>query len=196
MSLSSPVSVTLLALVSCARSRPPTEPLPTAPFADAAALAAARVPDPARGGPPIGPGASPLPPFTGVDRATATYVGSATCAGCHAEAATTWNASAHARALDTLRQTRHAFDPDCLPCHVTGLGHPGGYGAVPASGGPPAGRGAVGCEACHGPGSDHVAAPTTAYGALPTDASACVACHTHDTAPEFRWSKWWPNIAH
>lgn len=191
-----PVSVALVTLLACARSRPPTEPLPTAPFDDAAARAAARVPDPARGGPPIARGASPLPPFTGVDRATATYTGSATCAGCHKAAATSWKAQAHARALETLYRARHEFDPDCLPCHVTGYGHPGGYGSGPAANDRPGGLGAVGCEACHGPGSDHVASPTASYGALPTDASACVACHTHDTAPEFRWTTSWPQVAH
>ena len=26
--------------------------------------------------------------------------------------------------------------------------------------------------------------------------SACVACHTHDTSPDFRWEARWPEIAH
>jgi hypothetical protein len=182
-------------LTACVRpastSRTPVEPLPSAPFAAAEARAAAIVPDPRRGGPPIPPGASPLPPFTGVDRATARYVGPEACATCHPQASATWSASAHAHALTTLREHESAADPACFTCHVTGFEHPGGYAgaATPA-------LGAVTCEACHGPGSAHVAAPDASYGKLPAEQAACVACHTHDTAPDFRFPEWWARVAH
>jgi hypothetical protein len=157
----------------------------------AAEAAAQRVPDPARGGPVPAPGASPLPPFLGVSRATAHYVGSGTCVACHPDAGATWATSAHAHARDTLRHAQHGYDPACLPCHQTGLGHPGG--ATPHDADP---LDHVGCEACHGPGSDHAAAPSAGYGALPRDASACVACHTLDNSPEFRFPAYWAKVAH
>jgi hypothetical protein len=192
----------LMLLAACARSPAapaptrPAEPLPTAYHDDATARARARVPDPLRGGPPALADASPLPPFLGVARGTARYVGTPVCAACHTDAATAHDVSAHARALQTLVSAGAAASPACLSCHVTGFGHPGGW-AGPRSA---AGLDAVGCESCHGPGSDHVAhgrtSDSTPYGALPPDASACVACHTHDTSPDFRFETRWPLVAH
>lgn len=190
----------VLALWSALGCRPPTsapaprpapEPLGTAAHRAAAAAAAERVPDPARGGPPVSPAASPLPPFTGVDRGSARYVGSETCAPCHTAAYQAWRASNHSHAVRTLETADRAHDPRCLRCHVTGLGHPSGFSDDPT---PP--LGAVGCEGCHGPGSAHVAGPGTGYGALPRDASACVACHTHDNSPDFRWAPYWAAVVH
>lgn len=168
------------------------EPLPTASHDAAHAAATARVPEPARGGPPVSGTAAPLPPFLGVDRATAIYVGSTTCASCHDSAAQVWQGSAHAHAWDTLVDAQKAFDPGCLRCHTVGLGHPGGFGpertAEPWA--------AVGCESCHGPGSDHVAGPAAGYGELPSGPEACVACHTHDNSPGFRFDAAWLRINH
>ena len=121
------------------------------------------------------PGASPLPPLL--------YVGSAPCAGCHAAAGAIWAASAHAHARDTLREAQHGFDSECLPCHQTGLGHAGGLDHV-------------GCEACHGPASAHLASPSAAYGLLPKGADACVACHTPTNSPDFVFEPYWTAIAH
>ena len=178
----------IILLLSCgARTAPPTEPQPTAYHDRFTAAARARVPDSARGGPPVHDGASPLPPFLGVDRATARYVGVETCATCHAEAADTWAGSRHADSILTLDAAGRGHDPRCLSCHVTGMGHPGGERP---------GLAMVGCEACHGPGSTHSAAPAAGYGALPTDGSSCVGCHTHDTSPDFRWQTYWPAISH
>lgn len=177
----------LVLLLACA---PHAEPNTAEAAGAAAEAAAARVPNPARGGPALHPGQSPLPPFTGVSRSTATYVGEAGCAGCHAAASRRWARSDHARALLTLERAQHAHDPECLACHVTGMGHPGGAdtGRAPLEG--------VQCEACHGPGSDHVTAPSAGYGALPRDASACVACHTVAQAPDFAFAPYWRRVAH
>jgi hypothetical protein len=167
------------------------DPLSTAYHRAAEVAAAARVPDLARGGPPVRDGASPLPPFLGVSRATARYVGPDTCAACHPTAAATWSASGHAHAVATLREHQASANPACLNCHVTGLGHPGGWAGAST----PA-LASVSCEACHGPGGDHAAAPAAGYGDLPADAAACVACHTHDNSPEFRFADYWPKVAH
>lgn len=149
------------------------------------------VPDASRGGPPIHGSASPLPPFTGVDRATAVYVGPEACGACHPDALSAWSPTAHAGAVATLEAAGRPYDPSCLRCHTTGLGHPGGFGGTGLPG-----LAAVSCEACHGPGSDHVVAPAQGYGALPEGGAACVACHTHDNSPTFDRVHAWPRIAH
>lgn len=147
---------------------------------------------PERGGPPVQASASPLPPFLGVDRGEATYVGPDACAGCHFPAARAWTGSNHPRSYHALEKRQKAFDPACLSCHVTGLGHPGGF--TDPEGTPALGR--VTCEACHGPGSVHVAIPEPGYGVLPGDARACVVCHTPDNSPEFDRETYWARIAH
>lgn len=183
-----PAGLAALVLVACAAH---TTPNSAAHAARHRAAAERRVPDPTRGGPPIADGAAPLPPFVGVSRGEARYVGADVCAACHPGAAAVWATTAHARARDVLLVRSKAWDPECLRCHVTGLGHPGGW-----AGEDQPQLGFVGCEACHGPGSAHAIAPAAGYGALPHDASACVACHTHDNSPDYRWSGYWPQIRH
>ena len=107
----------------------------------------------------------------------ATYVGSDRCAPCHAELHRTWSESAHARALDALRQRHKDQEPACLSCHTTGYGELSGYRGAATPG-----QASVGCEVCHGPGSDHVAAPpslarATIYGLAP----ACATCQAEAT---------------
>lgn len=180
--------LTLLALLACARpaTAPPT-PIPEAPN-----VAPAWVSDP-RGGPAVAPGASPLPSFGGVSRATARYVGSAACAGCHPQATAAWSSSAHATAWDTLNERQRGYDPSCLPCHMTGFGHPGGFVNLRQT--PELKH--LGCESCHGPGSDHLAQPEArGYGDLPVSDAACVACHTAENSPDFVLQDYWPLVSH
>ncbi len=119
----------------------------------------------------------PTPP---AESSPPTYAGTATCAACHPAAAVIWAGTRHATAHATLTAALHGSDPECLACHVTAKG------AVDD----------VGCEACHGPGSAHAAAPRAGYGRLPKRASACVVCHTRDNSPDFVWSGYWRQIKH
>lgn len=104
------------------------------------------------------------------------YIGSGKCRKCHGDQHKTWKKTAMASAFAILKpgerieEKREAgLDPDkdytkdeqCLPCHVTGWGLPGGY-SIPPEGKTPAARKAqkaakamegVQCEACHGPAS-------------------------------------------
>lgn len=113
------------------------------------------------------------------------FVGAESCRPCHAEAFGAWRRGRHARAFEPLIGARQGANLDCLPCHVTGFGEPGGPGA---EGRLPDGRAlrphaGVGCEACHGPGGAHVVTPTVAPG---RDAAAsCGACHV-DSPPVAR----------
>jgi hypothetical protein len=97
----------------------------------------------------------------------ASFEGVRVCSKCHDLQGESWATTTHAKALDLLKpQARaeakkkakldpakdYSQDKDCLGCHTTGYGEPGGYD--PAL--PPAqakSLGAVGCESCHGAGS-------------------------------------------
>ena len=97
------------------------------------------------------------------------YGGVKTCTKCHDSHGESWAATAHAKSFESLQsgtkkeaKTKAKLDPskdytkdkDCLGCHTTGFGRPGGY----EIGQPPTGSkqlGAIGCESCHGPGSGY-----------------------------------------
>ncbi len=101
-----------------------------------------------------------------------TYVGSKKCKICHIKEYKSWEKSEMGQAFETLKpgnaaETKKKFnidlskdyttDANCLKCHTTGFGLPGGY-AIPDPDDKKAVRKAktlegVGCESCHGPGS-------------------------------------------
>ncbi len=85
------------------------------------------------------------------------YAGAVACGGCHAAALAFWQTTAHARALATLKKVKRDRDPTCVGCHVTGFLRPGGSGDIRVA---TARLRDVGCEACHGPGLDHIAEQT------------------------------------
>jgi len=119
----------------------------------------------------------------------ATYAGSGACAPCHAGAARSWQSSRHATALRTLVARHEDRDPECVPCHVTGAQHEGGYrhGDDHLAG--------VGCESCHGPAAAHArsgSAPLPSRGGK----AACLSCHVPDHSPSFRFEVYWPRIRH
>jgi peroxiredoxin len=109
---------------------------------------------------------SPLP-------TAAAYVGSDACQGCHADEHAAWATQPHAKALDTLAAAGKAGDADCLRCHTTGLGKPGGFAL---GGGAQPGLAGVGCESCHGPGGDHVAAGGKERGSILKLSDKCGSC--------------------
>ena len=101
------------------------------------------------------------------------YVGTQACLGCHQTGpgggpAGHWVASRHSRAFHTLTTdqakllvanredygdiTDPSVEQRCLMCHVTAAQNPRANWA-PGTGGSAEG---VGCEACHGPGSDYM----------------------------------------
>ncbi|MBE0592229.1 MAG: hypothetical protein IH616_07495, partial [Gemmatimonadales bacterium] len=86
-----------------------------------------------------------------------------TCGQCHATLQTEWAETAHSNAWATL-QANPGAQEFCEPCHT--VSHNGNRAAEPA-GYPTVGDAAaaavyqdVQCESCHGPGLDHLAAPT------------------------------------
>lgn len=131
------------------------------------------------------------------------YVGSQRCGDCHQQKLAAWKKTRHARAMESLKAKKRENDPDCFRCHVTGLVG-SGVNQVAAAGqqeNPFAKliqrqnqqhgnhRPNVQCEACHGPGSRHAAAPEKA-GKMPfPDEQGCRQCHTRDTDPDFSYQE-------
>jgi hypothetical protein len=129
------------------------------------------------------------------------YVGAKGCASCHKSKATgnqfeVWQASAHARAYQTLatpeakaiavklgldKEPQQA--PRCLVCHTTAAGE--SRGRIAESFDVTQG---VQCEACHGPGSEyskiqHMIKLESAVnlGLRHPDAKACKKCHNEES---------------
>jgi hypothetical protein len=129
-------------------------------------------------------------------RASAAYVGTERCVGCHHGAAAVWAASGHAHAFETLRNRQADADPKCISCHTVGFGNPSGYrrefGTDKLVD--------VGCESCHGPGSLHVRQregdPSISFTFRPLDAGDCQHCHYGEFSRPFDWNEFWPGIKH
>jgi cytochrome c554/c'-like protein len=115
------------------------------------------------------------------------YVGASRCAQCHTEEFAAHGASRHALRPKGYRD-EFLGQAGCLVCHMTGAFRRGGWkGKEDASD-----LGAVSCEACHGPGSEHIADTGKPYG--PRGVSVCRTCHTPDRSPVFDaealWKQW------
>jgi len=104
------------------------------------------------------------------------YVGAGACKKCHADQRESWLETNMANAFELLRpgaraeekkqagldpEKDYTRDEECLRCHTTGWGEPGGY-AIPPEGDSPEALKAqqraellqgVQCEMCHGPAS-------------------------------------------
>lgn len=130
----------------------------------------------------------PLLAFADGPRAPATR-----CATCHEAAHAAWQASPHGRAMATLHAaatetTAPAQDVACVRCHATATVSgpaPDALTAYRVDEG-------VGCEACHGPGGDHVAsggeAPIEGLGEdcpVCVIEAVCTRCHTADRDPDW-----------
>lgn len=152
------------------------------------------------------------------------FVGSQTCGDCHTTAFEIWENSPHVHATESIVHPpndrggieRH-FDPECVSCHVTGWDpqkfqpYESGYLSLDASelllG--------SGCENCHGPGSQHVAAEQGDIEAdnelleklrqemvlpLARARDKCLECHDLDNSPDFHvegaFEEYWEQVKH
>jgi hypothetical protein len=105
----------------------------------------------------------------------ANYVGSDACRDCHTSEHATWSASPHAQSVATLTGAGESDNADCLACHTTGYGRPGGFPAEAATASH-TDLARVGCESCHGPGSEHVKDGSTKIGSIVSLADKCDSC--------------------
>ena len=106
---------------------------------------------------------------------SADHVGSLACQSCHTKEFETWKASPHAHAVATLEAKGEATNTECLQCHTTAYGKPGGFpeGAKVADHGDLA---SVGCESCHGPGGDHIGENAKRVGTILSLGDKCDSC--------------------
>ena len=133
------------------------------------------------------------PPDAGSPRGESlpTYVSSAVCSQCHVAEYMKWANGPHAHATDPLPARWVEFEASCLDCHATGS-NPATATTKPET----ARLQSVQCEQCHGPGANHVAKPGKGYGRVANMQSACAACHTAETSPDFDLQTAWAKIKH
>lgn len=94
------------------------------------------------------------------------YVGSKNCKKCHIKEHRSWEATKMAQAFESLKpgvaadkKKAAGLDPDkdyttdkeCVGCHTTGFGKPGGFVDIATT----PDLAGVGCEMCHGPGGTY-----------------------------------------
>ena len=115
----------------------------------------------------------------------ATYVGASKCKKCHIKLYKKWAKTAHAKNFETLTLMGQDKDAECVKCHSTGYGETSGFVDIATT---PKLAGTT-CEACHGPGSEHITVDTKdkerakATTSLPT--GPCVKCHqAHEVRQE------------
>ena len=103
-------------------------------------------------------------------------IGSDKCKLCHKVEFASWSTTKHAKAWDSLKPAEQS-KPDCVKCHSTD-----GTKAMPG----------VGCEACHGPGSDYKTMAIMkdkqkahAAGLIEPTEAVCVKCHNKQS-PTFK----------
>jgi len=151
-----------------------------------------------------------------------TYLGAAKCKMCHSTEKSgaqykIWESKRHSKAFETLKTAEAdsiakaqglkvcaAEAPECLSCHVTAYGQP-----AEVRGEKLAFDEGVGCEACHGPGSDYYKMTAmkklfageiepASVGLVVPDEKLCKTCHNEKspTYQPFDYKTFAAKIAH
>ena len=129
-------------------------------------------------------GLSLLINYSGAEAGTAadaTYVANKKCKMCHVKQFKAQAESYHAKSFENLTDAGEEANAECLPCHTTGYGNPGGFADAAST---PDLVGTT-CQACPGPGSAHIAKGLSKAARKPliqrTPQDACTKCHkTHE----------------
>lgn len=111
------------------------------------------------------------------------YTGSKSCKDCHEYEYDKWSTKSHAHAYATLERVGSELDPECVVCHVVGLKYEGGFVSVQETGD----LKDVGCEVCHGPGSEHIKTLGEAETTKPK--RDCIDCHTPEHSGDYAGNK-------
>ena len=104
------------------------------------------------------------------------YVGSKTCSsvGCHLYEYVVWSENKHSHAYATLVEKGSQYDPECVVCHVVGYDDMSGFQTEEKT--PDLEN--VGCEYCHGPGSEHNKNPyENKMTVIEDKIKLCLKCH-------------------
>ncbi len=131
----------------------------------------------------------------------AQYVGVGRCRPCHLAQVKSWEQTKMAHGFDLLKpgvateqkiakkldpNKNYTHDSECLPCHTTGYGKPGGFESIEKT----PGLAGVQCEVCHGAGQPYLKptlmslqnkeykrADLVAAGLNIPDVKTCQGCH-------------------
>lgn len=125
----------------------------------------------------------------GASRDVPVYVGGDACLQCHTPQYENWQNTFHARAYNTLVKEGRNYDVECLACHTTGYGEPGGYMVSQRDQSPFLN---VQCESCHGPGSRH----SGETGGIVRNGGkeVCLGCHNEKNSPRFNYETYLPMV--
>ena len=122
-----------------------------------------------------------------------TYVGTKACSACHFKEYMSWKKTKHATEAFQKLPAKYQADKACLICHSTGYGTATGFKDMAST----ENLAGTTCEACHGPGSAHVATAKpftnvkqltpeqqtqirgTIYKVLPSN--VCMRCHANQS---------------
>jgi len=114
---------------------------------------------------------------------TAVYVGMEACKECHQEHVTSYYSWKYSKNFRIIKMRKKDNDPNCLPCHTTGYGKPGGFVSVMETPDMINKQ----CESCHGPASLHLMAPTKRehQDTLSIPQNICTVCHSGHKHPGY-----------
>ena len=114
------------------------------------------------------------------------YASAGRCVSCHEKEMARWVLTDHALAWQSLLIRDEADNPECIGCHSTGFGEPGGFGELNT--GAIRKYKAVQCEACHGPLRGHPEDDTIA--SMPVTEAGCIQCHDKANSPDFEYASY------
>ncbi|HET7498373.1 MAG TPA: multiheme c-type cytochrome [Candidatus Eisenbacteria bacterium] len=113
------------------------------------------------------------------------YLGEKNCRRCHETEYELYSKQQHAQAFATLVKNQRDSTPECLPCHVTGMGQAGGFVSKEST--PDLVN--VQCENCHGMGTTHGSGNVVGP-------EVCVTCHNPAQDPSFNFDEKVQKIVH
>lgn len=107
------------------------------------------------------------------------YTGSESCKSCHEYEYGKWSTQAHSHSFSTLQIAGSQFDPECVICHTVGMKYESGFVSEEKT---PYLKN-VGCENCHGPGSEHI--KTIGKTKSTESKLQCLDCHTPEQSSHY-----------
>lgn len=116
------------------------------------------------------------------------YASSGNCVNCHTSEFARWAFSDHAKAWESLVMRKETKNPECVGCHTTGYGEPGGLGELTPTN--LRRMKGVQCESCHGPLRGHP--NDDAVRSRPIAESTCRSCHDAANSPDFDFATYLP----
>lgn len=119
------------------------------------------------------------------------YATGSSCGGCHQDRLASWAFDGHARAVESLASRQATANPECIGCHTTGFGRPGGFSEL--SVGASSAFRDVQCEACHGPMAGHDGRGSVH--SAPVTEATCRGCHDEANSPKFDYASYLSKIS-